>query len=121
MRMGLTAGALVAAVWLPACAGPTMSLSAEGRRVMLLRYDHNRGAQVEPLGRVVCAAELDGRGQDANAIACENHLLNQAAEMGGDLVVVEMMRIDEDSAAMIGQVYEAVHDGEHPAARSAWR
>ena len=93
-----------------ACAAPTLSLSDQARRVMLLRYEHNRGPEVEHLGRVSCVARLDGRGPDANAIACETHLLNEAAEMGGDIVVVEMMRIDEDSAKMIGQVYVAAED-----------
>ena len=104
LRTGLPVVAIVAALCFgPACIQP-VTLSAAGRRVLVLRYHHHREHMVW-LGRVWCWVTFEGYGFDANAMACEYDLMNQAAKLGGTVVVVEEMRVDDDSAEMVGAAY----------------
>jgi hypothetical protein len=63
-----------------------------------------------PLGRVRCDVSFWSEGHDYNAIACENELLNQAAQMGGATVVVDEMRVTPNEAHMSAVVYGAAAD-----------
>ncbi len=57
------------------------------------------------LGPVWCWVSYPGYGFDPNAKACEYDLMNQAAKLGGSVVVVEEMRVDDDGAEMAGAAY----------------